>query len=462
MKVPSIFQFPGCHIHMVGIGGASMCGIAVLLQSFGFTVTGSDLSESSYTAYLREHGIRYTIGHAARNVAGANLVVYTAAVPKDNPEMAAAAAAGIPAIERAECLGQILNRYAQSIGVAGCHGKTTITAMLGRIFLDCGKDPSIHVGGMLDYLGASGTRLGSSDLMVIEACEFKDSFLHFHPKYAVINNIDDDHLDYFGNMDGIMRSFSKYLDGLQPGAVAFGCAEDARVLELLRNSGHESRTYGEHGDYQAQDLAFDAQGCGHFTVTYRQQPLAEVKLSVPGRHNVINALAAFAVSHTLGCSPQEIAAALGAFNAAQRRFQKRGCVDGVAIYHDYAHHPTEITATLQTARMLHPKKLIAVFQCYTYSRSYTLFDRFVEALKAADLIVIAEICGAREHDAHGQAGSKMAEALRAAGANAAFFPSFEEIADYLATQWQPGDLVVTMGAGDIGPKTDLLLKAAEK
>lgn len=452
MEQPLIKDFLGKRVHIIGISGASLCGLAELLREKGYQVTGSDRAENIFTPYLRKMGIDFTIGHDEKNAEGADLVVYSGAVPETNPELAYARKNGIPVMERATLLGQIMAAYPVAIGISGCHGKTTITSMIGKILLDAGLDATIHAGGVLDYLGGGGTRVGAGGIFLTEACEYLDSFLRFAPTIAVINNIDDDHLDYFtGGIEQIYQSFKKFA-GLVPGSGAvFCCGDEPLVRRLMGELGRKCTAYGllPENDYTAKNISYNDYGCASFTVLCKGAPLGRVELSIPGDYNIVNALAAISVAMYLGVAFDIISKSLSDYQCAERRFQYHGSVDGVKVYHDFAHHPSAVKACLRAARKFKFNKLWVVFQCNSFSRAKKLFDKFVEAFDEADSIIIAEIFPGREVDTGIIHGRDMAKAIAARGKEAVYIATFEEIRDYLKPRWKPGDMVLMVGSGNI-------------
>jgi UDP-N-acetylmuramate--alanine ligase len=452
MDFPQIKDYVGKKVHIIGISGASLCGLAELLRERGYTVTGSDRAENIFTPYLRKMGLDFTIGHDEKNVVGADLVVYSGAVSDKNVELAYARAQGIPVMERAVLLGQLMKAYPVAIGIAGCHGKTTITSMIGKIFVDSGLDATIHVGGVLDYLGGGGTRVGSNDIFLTEACEYLDSFLHFSPTIAVINNIDDDHLDYFtGGLEQIYQSFKKFSALVPSDGAVFCCGDEQPVRRLMDETKRDCVTYGLQpgNDFTAADISFDGCGCASFTVMHRGEALGRVSLAIPGDYNIVNALAAISVCLHLGLDFEDIASSLSGYHSAERRFQFHGTVDGVKVYHDFAHHPSAVKACLRAARHFQFNKLWVVFQCNSFSRAKKLFDKFVESFDEADSVIIAEIFPGREVDTGIIHGRDMAQAIAARGKEAVYIATFEEIHDYLKPRWKEGDMVLMVGSGNI-------------
>ena len=457
--MPNIFDYQGKRVHIIGICGASLCGVADILKENGFTVTGSDMKTTIFPPSVDRIGVPYTIGHSEENVAGADFVVHSAAVPETNVELAYARAHGIPVLERSECVGQIFDRYQNSISVAGCHGKTTISSLLGLMLLRGGMDPTIHVGGVLHYLEDSGTRVGNSDIMVLESCEYMNSFYHFKPHIAVLNNVDDDHLDFFKDMSDVYHSFATFVDGMDPDGVIFGCIDDPQVVKLMEQSGRKTVSFGlSGGDYTAKDIEYNEVGCAAFTPVRRGEALPRVKIHLPGDYNVANALGALAVADYLGCSYDAITQSLEEYEAAERRFEFHGELDGVKVYHDFAHHPSAVKACMRAAKMFHYNKLWAVFQCNSYSRAYKLFDRFVEAFDPADTVIISEIFPGRETDTGLVNGQQMADAITARGGEGIYIPDFTDIGKYLQAHWHPGDMVLMVGSGDINAHVWKILK----
>ncbi|MDD3921660.1 MAG: UDP-N-acetylmuramate--L-alanine ligase [Eubacteriales bacterium] len=445
------------NVHLIGAGGCSMSGLAQILAARGYTVTGSDKAASPFTARLAELGIPVAIGHDAKNVEGAELVIYSAAIKPDNPERAAAKALGIPEMERSVALGQISSRYKKVVGIAGCHGKTTVTSMLARINEADDLNATLHVGGFVDFL-QGGVRLGSHDLFITEACEYVESFLTLSPTIAVINNIDDDHLDYYADIEAITNAFRKFLSLLPKDGLFIGCADDPRVAKLLQEATVRTVSYGmTAGDYQPADIRYDENGFPRFTVVHNGKPLGEIVLSVPGQHNIVNAIAATIVALELGASFAVIAKALRGYKLTRRRFEYYGEKNGVKVYHDYAHHPAEIKATLEGATRVPHNKLWVVFQCNSYTRAKTLFCENVTCFENADAVLVPDIYPGREVDTGMVHARDMVEGINKATHNAMYLSTFEEIANYLAAHAKPGDMVVTLGSGDVYLQTKKLL-----
>ncbi|MDD3244127.1 MAG: UDP-N-acetylmuramate--L-alanine ligase [Eubacteriales bacterium] len=442
----------GHHIHFIGIGGISMSGLAEILQSRGFSVSGSDREASENTDRLAEKGIRVYIGHKAGQEAGADAIVYNSAIPQDNPEIVGAKAAGIPLIKRAELLGAIMAGYERAIAVAGTHGKTTATSMLSTVLINMGKDPTLHIGGVLPLI-QDATRVGGHKLFVAEACEYQENFLLLNYTDAVILNIDADHLDYYRDIDHITDSFRAYLAKLPPDGHAIVNGDDARALALGNECGRDCITFGfsEGCTLRAKNEKADENGCFSFDLDFKGFRVCPVKLSVPGRHNIYNAMAAMAAAWLTGVTPCDSSMLVGAYTGAERRFERKGTLNGALVYHDYAHHPAEVHAALAAAALRPHKKLWCVFQPHTYTRTRALFDRFAACFDPADCVVLLDIYAAREKDP-GDINSQML--CQAASAHHPFdvccyMPGFDAATNYLREQVEPGDLVLALGAGSI-------------
>ncbi|MFA5676519.1 MAG: Mur ligase family protein, partial [Christensenellales bacterium] len=365
-------QFKDKSIHFIGIGGCSMSGLAVILKDQGFSPKGSDISESVFTNKLASCGIPFVIGHSEENLGDAALVVYSAAIKQGNPEFDAAKRRGLPMLERSELLGLISRQFKTVVGIAGCHGKTTITSMCALILRESGIDLTVHIGGMVDFLGG-GVAVGDYPAFLTEACEYVGSFLKLKPTHALVNNIDDDHLDYYENIDEIYNAYKEYVNLLPADGVLFAYAHDPLAAKLASQCGHRTVTFGfSNADYTAVDESYDENGCASFTVCSPRGD-ANVRLFVVGRHNMANALAAITVcSEVFGVNPASAGEALKSYRLAGRRFELMGEKNGVKIIHDYAHHPSEIAACLEAASRYPHKKLIAVFQCNSFTRAKTL------------------------------------------------------------------------------------------
>ena len=448
--MPHISDFTGRRVHMIGIGGSSMSGLAGMLKKRGVQVTGSDSARSYMTDALTAQGIPVSIGHRAENIEGAALVVYSAAIRPDNPERARAAALGIPQMERAELLGQLMEGYRHAINVCGTHGKTTTTSMIAEVLLDAGKDPTVHIGGQLDYIGGS-TRVGGHDTFVVEACEFNASFLQFHPTIAVVTNIEEDHLDFYRDLEDICHAFGRFFSLLPENGACIGNGDDPRVRAQLCALPCRTLTFGFGSgcSWQPLNLVYDDTGCGQFDAALDGQTLAHVALHVPGEYNVLHALATIAACAEVGVDPQVAAESLSRFTAPHRRFEYTGTVCGVKLYTDYGHNPAEMYSALENASRQPHKRLWAVMQPHTYSRVKTLFADYIHCCDLADEILITDIFAAREKDPGDIHATMLVDAIAKTGKNVHYTPDFDAAEAYLRAHWQPGDLVITMSCGDI-------------
>ncbi len=457
------------HVHFIGIGGISMSGLAAVLLSRGFTVTGSDSRKSEQTSWLEGLGAQICVPQSAANIkAGIDLVVFTAAIHPDNPEYAAAAAAGIPMMPRAELLGQLMAQYPTSVAVAGTHGKTTTTSMIAHLMMAAEMDPTISVGGILPSIGGN-VRIGHSDAFLTEACEYTNSFLHLTPQIGIILNIDADHLDFFKDLDDIRHSFRLFAEKVPAEGTLILPASLTKLKDFTAGLSCRIVTFGAGcGNYHAENITWDELGCASFDLLHRSglsdssaasadtdgtngsdSLLGRFTLSVPGEHNITNAAAAIACADLLGASAAAMDEGLSGFTGTDRRFQKKGEIAGVTIIDDYAHHPTEIRATLRAAAKFPAKRTWCVFQPHTYSRTKALFDEFVDALSLADNVVLADIYAARETDTLGVSSEQICQKLKEKGREAWYFPTFDEIETFLLENCTAGDLLITMGAGDV-------------
>lgn len=456
MTTPHIRDYPGKHIHMIGIGGSSMSGLAQMLQEKGYVVTGSDNLETYATSHLRDDlGIPVTIGHKAENVHGADLVVYTIAILPDNPERVEVARLSLPNIERATLLGQLMEGFETAIGVCGAHGKTSTTAMLSQVLMECGMDPSIHIGGSLDFIGGS-TRIGKSGIFLAEACEFNASFLHLRPTVAVVLNIDADHLDFYRDIDHIQETFGKFLSLLPGNGIAIGNGDDSRIMELFQSLRCTRYTFGftEGLDYTAGNLKYDGLGRGDFDLCFRGEVIGHISMRVAGFFHVLNALASLACAHAQGADMAAACHAVSEFEGAHRRFELTATIDGVRLYHDYGHNPTEMRNILSVAKLQPHNRLWAVMQPHTYSRVKRLFNDYLTCTKDADITLVTDIYAAREKDPGDIKASQIVQGMREHGINAIHTPSFADTEKYLRGHWQEGDLVLTLGCGNINQLND--------
>ena len=439
------------HVHFIGIGGISMSGLAEILLDEGFTISGSDSKESDLTKHLEAKGISVFYGQKASNIIpGIDLIVYTAAIHEDNPEFAQAKAQGLPMLSRAELLGQIMDNYEQSIAVAGTHGKTTTTSMISQILLEAKTDPTITVGGILEAINGN-LRVGESEVFISEACEYTNSFLNFRPKYSIILNVEAEHLDFFKDLDDIRKSFHKFAaNTLADGATIIN-GEIDNYTEIVEGLPQRIITYGLNSsyDYYAENITYDEKACAIFSVMHDGQKIMDVHLNVPGKHNVSNSLAAIALCDIMDIPNEAVISGLLKFGGANRRFQYKGKIDGITIIDDYAHHPTEIKATLTAAANYPHERLVLVFQPHTYSRTKAFLDDFAEVLSMADVVVLADIYAAREQNTYGVSSKDILHLLKKKGTEAYYLPSFEEIEKFLLKNCINGDLLITMGAGNV-------------
>ena len=431
-------------IHMIGIGGSGMCPLAEILHSKGYILTGSDNNESDPLKRIKALGIPVHMGHSAENISGAELIVYSAAISADNPELVAAKEKGIPAIERSFLLGAVTRKYDDVIGVCGTHGKTTTTSMITQILYMADFDPTAVIGGRLPLTNTNGLA-GKSSYMVCESCEYVDTFLKLTPDIAVLLNIDNDHLEYFKTIENLALSFKKFCDMAGKQVIVNG--DDKRVLEATESAADRRITFGlgKTNRYYAENISAGSLGMD-FDVAEQGKTLMHITLPIPGEHNVYNALAAVATSLYVGVPAEKITEALSVFHGAGRRFELLGEYDGILIADDYAHHPTELRATLSAAqKMGRSGRVIAVFQPFTFSRTAMLRDDFIEALKLADKVILTPIMGSREKNTYNIKSEDIAAGLP----DAVVLETFDEVAQFIADNARSGDLVITMGGGDI-------------
>ena len=439
------------HIHFIGIGGISMSGLAEILLEEDFRISGSDAKASPLTRSLEEKGAVIHYGQRASNITDdIDVVVYTAAIHPDNPEFACAREKNIPMLTRAELLGQIMRNYDTPIAISGTHGKTTTTSMVSHILLEGDCDPTISVGGILPAIGGN-IRVGASETFVTEACEYTNSFLSFFPKISVILNMDADHLDFFKDIDDIRHSFRRFAQLLPADGTLIINADTPEYESIIKDLPCQVITYGlEHpADYTAEDITWDKYGHASFTVKKNGCKVGSYYLRVPGIHNVSNALAAIAVGKLLDLPDEVIVKGLGSFTGTDRRFQYKGEVGGITIIDDYAHHPTEIAATLESAKNYPHEKIWCVFQPHTYTRTKALLPEFAKALTLADHVVLADIYAARETDDLGISSRDLQKQIQELGTPCDYFPTFDEIESFLLKSCTHGDLLITMGAGDV-------------
>lgn len=441
-------------LHFIGIGGSGMCPMAMMLKEQGYTLTGSDIHMSDTLQRIIQSGIPVFMGHRAENIGDAQAVVYTAAAKEDNPELLAAAEKGIPVVERAVMLGMLTSRFKMPVCVSGTHGKTTTTAMLTQILIESGKDPSAIIGGKLPLIDGNN-RNGGSDILVCEACEYVDTFLQLYPAVSIITNIDADHLDYFKTLDNIICSFSRF--AAQTTGLVVINGENANTMKSVANVDPERLiTFGlhDHLDYYATELNEEDTACEDFTLMHRGENLGRINLAVPGEHNMMNALAAAAAAHQLGADPASICASLSRFGGVHRRFEILGKFNGITVADDFAHHPTELTAVLTSAMKMGYGNVWPIFQPHTYSRTHNHFEEFVKALSIPEKLIMTEILAVREKNVYGIKTADLAAKLP----GSVWFDSNEKIVDYVMTQAKPGDLILTIGGGDIYQCANLIVE----
>ena len=432
-------------IHFIGIGGSGMCPLAEILHSKGYTLQGSDNNESSIVDRIRKMGIKVMMGQRAENIEGAEMVVYSAAISKENPELKAALESGIPTFQRAELLGEVSRQFTNCIGICGTHGKTTVTSLTVQTMIEAGLDPSAVIGGKLPLTNSYG-RVGQTETIVMESCEYQDTFLKMSPDVAVILNIDEDHLEYFKTMDNLILSFTKFAQSATKAIIYNG--DDENTLKAIKDiKGKEMISFGfkNTNDYYAENIEEYKGAFTKFDVMYKGEKLGSVELSIPGIHNVLNALSAIASAIYSGAKFEDCIKGLEEFKGAGRRFEDLGTYNGIDFVDDYAHHPAELKVTLDAAMKMGYNTVWAVFQPFTYSRTAMHFDEFVDVLKIPDRCVMTEIMGSREVNTYDIYTSQLAEKIP----GSVWFNTQEEVADYVVKNAKPGDLVLTMGCGDI-------------
>ena len=440
------------NIHCIGIGGIGLSGIAEILLFRGYKVSGSDMNTSEITEKLAAHGAKIYQGHRAENVEDADLIIYSAAIAEENPEIIRAREKGIPLASRAEVLGLLMDEFPESIAISGTHGKTTTTSMVSLILEDAKYNPTILVGGNLNEIGGN-YKVGEGDFFVTEACEYRDSFLELRPEIEVILNIDSDHLDYFKDIDHIVSSFDRFTENVRPGGTIVAYDSNPFVNRVIKDRPNVvTYGYNQGSTYSIQDVKFEQNGMPSFDIHHDGENLGRVTLSVPGEHNILNAGAAFACCHELGVNPGIIIETLSQYRGTQRRFDVLGQTDkGVMLVDDYAHHPTEIRATLSAAQNLPHSRLWCLFQPHTYTRTLALFDEFAEAFEKADILILVDIYAAREKNIHNISSKNLADRIKETHPDKEilYIPDFKELAEKVKSEAKEGDLVITMGAGDI-------------
>ncbi|MCF0131254.1 MAG: UDP-N-acetylmuramate--L-alanine ligase [Pseudobutyrivibrio sp.] len=444
------FKHP-CHMHFIGIGGISMSGLAEILLSAGYTVTGSDSKESDLTMHLTGLGATVAYPQKAENITeDIDCIVFTAAIREDNPEYVAALSSGKPMLSRANLLGQIMANYENSIAVSGTHGKTTTTSMISQILLETDKEPTISVGGILEAIH-SNIHVGDSDLFITEACEYTNSFHQFYPKYNIILNVEADHLDFFKDLEDIRHSFKVFANNTSANGILIINKDIPDIDYFTKDLSCQVITYSINdtsADITAVDLSYE-NGCASFVPVYKGQAYDAVTLSVPGEHNVSNALSAICLCLEMGVSYKDILTGLKKFGGADRRFQYKGNYNGVTVIDDYAHHPTEISASLAAAKNYNYNRLVVCFQPHTYTRTLSFLDDFATALSAADVVVLPDIYPARELDIYGVSSKDIAIRLEKLGCEVHYLGSFSACEKFLSENLLNSDLLITMGAGDV-------------
>jgi len=442
------YLVPGKRVHLIGIGGVSMRPLGLVLQGMGMLVSGSDMNSSVSTDELIAHGIHVAIGHEAKNIVGADCVIRTAAAHNDNPEVAAARQMGIPLFERAQAWGVIMQAYENAVCISGTHGKTTNTSMATHIIMEAQMDPTVMIGGYLPLLHA-GHRVGKGNTILLESCEYCDSFLNFFPTLAVILNIEADHLDYFKDLADVQKSFRQFAVLSTGGILANG--DDPHVAETLKGLDYISFGFGEGNRVHAANICPDWR---HLDVICDGDFYCHVDLQVIGRHNAMNALAAAGMAWMLGIPGEAVTHGLSSFSGAERRMQFKGKYNGADVYDDYAHHPDELAATLEAVRSMDYRRLVVAFQPHTYTRTHLLFDDFVRELRKADLVVLAEIYAARERNTIGISSRDLAEQIP----GSVYCRTLQEVTEYLRSTAREGDVILTIGAGDIFRAGEALLE----
>ncbi len=459
MMHPSVdiktFFKPGTRVHLAGIGGVSMCPLAEVLAGMGLQVQGSDMSESDTVRQLRAQGIPVAVGHSAENLKDCALVIRTAAIHDDNPEIAGAIARGIPVYERAQAWGAIMQHYQNAVCISGTHGKTTTTSMATHIFMAAQADPTVMIGGTLPLLH-SGYRVGRGDTIILESCEYCNSFLNFFPTVAVILNVEADHLDFFKDLADIEHSFHAFADLVPQRGYIISNADDPGAREAVKGLAHPVFTFGiadPDADCTAHNVAFH-DGCPTFDVVIRGETYAHVELHIAGRHNILNSLAAASAAYVLGIPGSAVEEGLATFHGAGRRFERKGTFHGADVFDDYAHHPAELHALLTTAQSMGYERVICAFQPHTYTRTKALFDDFVRELQLPDVTILAEIYAAREKNDIGISSQDLAAKIP----GAVYCSTLDQVTDQLAELARPGDLILTVGAGDIFRAGEKLLE----
>ncbi|MGG5463168.1 UDP-N-acetylmuramate--L-alanine ligase [Clostridium sp. B9] len=445
-------------VHFIGIGGVSMSGLAAVLLNAGYKVSGSDSKESEITNRLKKEGAKIYIGHSKDNLQDVDIVVYTAAIPSDNPEIVKAKEDNLILMDRAEFLGQIMKGHKFNVAVAGTHGKTTTTSMISHVALSADLDPTILVGGDLDIINGN-FRVGNSEYFITEACEYKQSFLRFFPYVGIILNIDADHLDFYKDINHIKDTFKQFVSLIPNDGYIIGNADDKKVLEVLEGAKCNVLTYGINGgDIQARNIVFNDNGCATFDAYRGEEKLLTLTLNVPGMHNVSNSLSAICLAEIFKVPAEATVSGLSSFGGAHKRFEYKGKKDNVTVIDDYAHHPVEIKATLSTAKKMPHHKTICVFQPHTYTRTKTLFEDFTKCFDDCDELILMDIYAARETNLGEINSVQLGDAIRARGIKCTNVHSHEEALNFVKKNVSEGDLLLTVGAGDVVKVGELFLK----
>jgi UDP-N-acetylmuramate--alanine ligase len=447
-------------IHMIGIGGISMSGIAKILVNMGYKVKGSDATLSHITESLEDYGIEVIEGHSSENVEGSSIIVYSAAIKQDNPELVRAKELGIPTIERADFLGEITKQYSKTIAISGTHGKTTTTSMTSPCFIANNLDPTIQVGAQLRQLDNNNYRVGNSKYFVVEACEYFESFLKFHPKIAVVLNIEEDHLDYYKNFENIKSSFKKFVELVPKDGYVIINGDDVDCIDIIKDVKGKAITFGINNEFCswiAKDIKVNDNGCYSFTAVSENENI-KIDLSIPGYHNIYNALATIAISASQSLDFEIVKKVLFEYTGASRRFEYVGMINGAKIYDDYAHHPTEIKATINAVKNIKHDKLWVVFQPHTYSRTISLFEEFSTAFVEADNLILTDIYAAREKDTGEVSSEALALSINEYSNNCTYISKFKDIISYLKENVKENDIVLTLGAGSVTEIGYMLIK----
>ncbi len=448
------------NIHFIGIGGISMSSLAEILHSQGKNITGSDANASATTEKLQAMGINVMIGQKAENITdNMDLIVYTAAIGEDNPELKAAKASNAAVIDRAELVGMLMLSYERPVSIAGTHGKTTTSSLVTEIFLQAGVNPTVSIGGMLPSIDGN-YKIGDRNYFVLETCEYCDSFLKFNPHSAIILNIDLDHVDYFKNLDNIYKSFHKFAMRVPKNGFLVINNDIPRLNEVVKDLDTKIITFGSdsRADWYPTDIKYNERGFADYKVHYKDKEIAEVHLRIPGQHNVYNSLSAFALAYEYGIDVEDIVKGIYHYTGTDRRFQHKGSFRGVTVVDDYAHHPTEIEATINSARGMDIKELWIVFQPHTYTRTKALLDDFAKILSKADKIVVADIYASREKDTGLVSSKDLVDKIKPLNGNAVYGGSLDNVEKYVEENCPDGALLITMGAGDVFKVGESLVK----